>query len=74
MRVKPAEGRAVRFPASKRLLKTEGEDVPDTMFWRRRLRDGDIEVVNTVVEASATEVTPSLPHEGKPDVTSEAAA
>ena len=47
MKVKPAEGRAVRDPDSMVLLPDEGKDVPDTTFWRRRLRDGDvIEVVD----------------------------
>ncbi|MBV1835654.1 DUF2635 domain-containing protein [Acetobacter estunensis] len=42
MRVKPAEGRAVRWPDSRRLLATDGENVPETDFWRRRLRSGDV--------------------------------
>jgi hypothetical protein len=42
MRVKPAEGRAVRDPLTKQLLPAAGRDVPDNQFWRRRLRDGDV--------------------------------
>jgi hypothetical protein len=42
MRVKPAPGLAVRDPATMELLPAEGADVPDDVFWRRRLRDGDV--------------------------------
>jgi len=42
MRVRPAEGRAVRDPLTKQLLPADGRDVPDNSFWRRRLRDGDV--------------------------------
>lgn len=43
MKVKPAQGRAVRDPHSMALLPAEGRDVPDRdPFWRRRLRDGDV--------------------------------
>jgi hypothetical protein len=43
MMVKVAPGRAVRDPTTKMLMK-EGDtrDVPENMFWRRRLRDGDV--------------------------------
>ncbi len=42
MFVKPAEGRAVRDPDSRALLAAEGEEKPDTRFWRRRVRDKDV--------------------------------
>jgi Protein of unknown function (DUF2635) len=42
MRVKPAEGRAVRDPVTMQLLPDGGREVPDNQFWRRRLRDGDV--------------------------------
>jgi hypothetical protein len=43
MMVKVAPGRAVRDPTTKMLMK-EGDtrNVPENMFWRRRLRDGDV--------------------------------
>lgn len=47
MRVKPAEGRAVRDPLTKALLPAAGRDVPDNQFWRRRLRDGDVVSADT---------------------------
>lgn len=44
MKVTIAEGRALRDPVHKRLYK-EGEtfEVPDnSLYWRRRVRDGDV--------------------------------
>ena len=38
----PAEGRMVRDPETGRPLEAAGEEKPDTQFWRRRLRDGDV--------------------------------
>lgn len=51
MKVKPAEGRAVRDPAKRTLLPADGADVTLDTFWLRRLRDGD------VVEVTATTTT-----------------
>jgi hypothetical protein len=46
MKVKPAAGRAVRHPTPPyELLPAEGREVPDNQYWRRRIRDGDVEVV-----------------------------
>lgn len=46
MKVIPAPGRAVRDPRSMMLLPDEGRDVPeDDPFWNRRIRDGDVTVV-----------------------------
>jgi hypothetical protein len=42
MRVKPAAGRNVRDPITKRHLPTDGADVPESTYWIRRLRDGDV--------------------------------
>lgn len=42
MRVKPADGRLVRDPVTKRHIPAEGADVPDTVFWFRRLASGDV--------------------------------
>lgn len=51
MFVKPKDGLKIRIPGSKLLLKPEGQAVPDSTFWRRRLADGDVELVKP--EASA---------------------
>jgi hypothetical protein len=44
MKVKLAEGRALRDPTTKHLMKPDDvRDVPDgSLYWRRRLRDGDV--------------------------------
>lgn len=54
MKLKPAEGRAVRDPVKRTLLPADGAEVTLDAFWRRRLRDGD------VVEVTAAEtITPA---------------
>ncbi|MEC5343660.1 DUF2635 domain-containing protein [Brenneria populi] len=45
MKVKPTAGRAVRDPVKGVLLPESGAEVGDSPFWRRRLRDGDVELV-----------------------------
>ncbi|WP_371972735.1 DUF2635 domain-containing protein [Lelliottia nimipressuralis] len=43
MFVKTAPGRLVRCPVKGSLLPEEGAEVPDdAIFWRNRLRDGDV--------------------------------
>ncbi|UMR99567.1 DUF2635 domain-containing protein [Escherichia coli] len=53
MFVKPATGRTVRYPGDpSRLLPESGAEVPDRdVFWRRRLKQGDVVIVT---EAAAT--------------------
>ncbi len=53
MFVKPCEGRAVRDPMSRALLAAEGEEKPDIRFWRRRVRDKDVEMVERPAEVEA---------------------
>ncbi|QJW57025.1 hypothetical protein HL670_03922 [Serratia plymuthica] len=43
MFVKPAPGRIVRDPVKGTFLPESGEQVPDDIFWGRRLKDGDVE-------------------------------
>ncbi len=45
MLVKPAPGLKIRDPDLKDLLPDEGRDVPETDYWHRRLRDGDVVLV-----------------------------
>ena len=42
MFVKPAEGLKVRDPISLVHLPAEGAEVPESSFWLRRLRSGDV--------------------------------
>jgi hypothetical protein len=43
--VKPAAGLIVRDPETAAPLPPEGKAVPRVSFWLRRLRDGDVTVV-----------------------------
>ncbi|MBK5075091.1 DUF2635 domain-containing protein [Budviciaceae bacterium CWB-B4] len=43
MFVKPNAGRLVRDPVKGTFLPETGEEVPDNSFWRRRLKDGDVQ-------------------------------
>lgn len=46
MKVRLAEGRALRDPVTKTLMNPdEVIDVPNSMYWVRRVRDGDVVVV-----------------------------
>jgi len=47
MKLKPADGRAVRDPVKGELLPAEGAEIALDAFWRRRLRDGDVVEVTT---------------------------
>lgn len=47
MLVKPKDGLSVRCPVRGEALPHSGAEVPDNTFWKRRLRDGDV----TLVEA-----------------------
>ncbi len=72
MRVKPANpGAVIRDPQTKRRLPDEGASVPDTNFWHRRVRAGDVVLVEE--EPAAREaptgrepVTPLTTREEKP--------
>ncbi|MDE9517827.1 DUF2635 domain-containing protein [Xenorhabdus bovienii] len=50
MLVKPVAGRLVRCPVRGEFLPESGAEVPDTLFWHRRLRDGDVELYQLVAE------------------------
>ncbi|GCE83065.1 DUF2635 domain-containing protein [Komagataeibacter diospyri] len=60
MFVKPAPGRAVRWPGTMRLLKAQGENVPESTFWLLCERNGDV-VKATPPAASAPAVAASTP-------------
>ncbi|PHM60623.1 hypothetical protein Xsto_03822 [Xenorhabdus stockiae] len=50
MFVKPVAGRLVRCPVKGEPLPDAGAYVPDTLFWHRRVRDGDVEICQPVEE------------------------
>jgi hypothetical protein len=53
MFVKAAPGLVCRDPDLLDLLPDEGRDVPDTPYWQRRLRDGDVVITTPIEPASA---------------------
>lgn len=71
MFIKTVPGRLVRCPVKGTLLPEEGAEVPDNaIFWRNRLRDGD--VVKVVSKANATAAKTAPKHTAKDDKESEA--
>lgn len=42
MFVKPKKGLKVRDPVTKGFLPEDGSIVPNSLYWTRRLRDGDV--------------------------------
>ena len=54
MKLKPADGRAVRDPAKGKLLPEDGAEVTLNAFWRRRLRDGDVVEVTGTATSTTT--------------------
>lgn len=55
MFVKPVKGRSVRCPVKGELLSELGQNVPDNVFWRTRLNQGDV-VVEHVKKAKEQKV------------------
>lgn len=45
IKVKPKPGLKVLWPEDRRELKAEGEDVPRTSYWLRRVKSGDVQIV-----------------------------
>lgn len=65
MFVKPNNGLSVRDPVKGTLLPEEGAEVPDNVFWRRRLRDEDVVLVEQpVAEVMTTAASKSSKKEG----------
>lgn len=63
MRIKPAPGLLVRDYQTKRLLAADGEDKPRfDQYWQRRLRDGDVVLVEQTEAARA-----AVPVQSEPD-------
>ncbi|MBQ0533468.1 DUF2635 domain-containing protein [Providencia huaxiensis] len=47
MYVKPINGRSVRCPVKGSSLPENGQEVPNNVYWRARLNDGDVELVKS---------------------------
>ncbi len=54
--VKPKEGLKIKRPDTQRLLAPQGEDVPKSSFWLRRLADGDVTIVAKQQQAAPKKV------------------
>lgn len=52
MFVKPAAGLRVRDPVKKDFLPDEGREVADSLYWQRRLIDGDVETPKAAATAT----------------------
>lgn len=44
----PKDGVLVKDPVTGKPLDAEGEEKPDTTYWRRRLKDGDVQAGTAV--------------------------
>lgn len=62
MFVKPAEGLVIRDPDLLDLLPATGREVPDSVYWQRRLRDRDV-VEADPIESQANEPAEAVLHE-----------
>lgn len=62
MFVKPKSGLKVRDPETKGFLPEEGAEVPDSLYWTRRLRDKSVVVATPPAASPAPKVSP-MPRE-----------
>lgn len=61
VKIKPKSGLKIRNPETNLILSDEGEDVVLSVFWRRRLLEGDVEIV----EAKKVEKSESIVSKSK---------
>lgn len=62
MFVKPAAGLSIRDPDLLDLLPPEGREVPDSQgYWHRRVRDGDVQLVQSPVAETVIPAAPAKP-------------
>lgn len=47
MQIIPTPGSVVLDPETYQRVPPQGQDVPDTEYWQRRLRDGDVVLAST---------------------------
>lgn len=68
MFVKPSAGVDMRDPETLAILPARGAEVPETEFWLRRLRDGDVMRASGATEALVAPQPPALHHAEPPSV------
>lgn len=61
MFVKPKQGLKVRDPVTRGFLPEGGAEVPPSLYWTRRLRDGDVETASKDAPAPMAQKTPAPP-------------
>ncbi len=54
LHVMPAAGLVVRDPVNRKPLPPEGDRVPATTYWHRRIAEGDVTVVQPADEPAPT--------------------
>jgi hypothetical protein len=59
--IKPKAGKRVVFPRSRRVLKDAGERVEIDTYWRRRIIDGDCELISPPEPKKATRARTRAP-------------
>lgn len=57
MKIKPAPGVKVRDPISMFHLREEGEEKPESSYWIRRLRSGDV----LICEPDVVQISNQIP-------------
>lgn len=57
LRVIPAPGRLVRYPADGRAMPATGGTVPDDVYWRRRIQDKDVLAAPDTAASAAAPTT-----------------
>ncbi|EPG7298514.1 TPA: DUF2635 domain-containing protein [Klebsiella pneumoniae] len=61
--IKPAPGCAVRDPISRKLLKDDGEEKPQSGFWLRRIADDSVQRTKRKAAKKDPAKDPALPVE-----------
>lgn len=51
MFIRPKKGLIVRDPLNMIPININGQEVPENTFWKRRLKDGDVELVSMISPA-----------------------
>lgn len=66
--VRPDSGKIVRFPhPSYKILKREGERVPNTSYWRRRIKDCDVFLIKENKKIPIPAPLPAVEGRGAPN-------
>lgn len=67
IKLRPASGRVVRDPKTRRVLKAAGEEKPRSSYWMRRLAAGEVEEIVKVGQPARPSQTVEDVAVGQPD-------